>query len=340
MRELRRAAVTRGLSWPVVACRGLSWPSRKSRAALALLLALLLVAAGGENQEGEEDPVALERLLWRAASDGAQPRAHAARAAAALRRLWQDDAEALCHVTAVFAALGQVDDAASVCRRAEHVQPLEPCAIFCALHYALWTCSFDSYASLRERAVAAVAAAVAHRGGGDGDGMPAALGFIEATLVLPKRLLAQHLQQQTRHLLAVGGRRLPKLSVPLDASALQEQGTGLRVGVLTSTAREHAHGHALLAFLRGLRAGGSRAHRGVHVTCFDTSVGIEGSGDQVRVAIERRCCACIGSCVRGVSCDVTEVSHVSRDRCGQQSSGGAIRGWLPGGAAPLMSRWR
>jgi hypothetical protein len=79
--------------------------------AAAALLLLAPIAGTGEDGRPDE-PVAaeLERLLWEAASVG-PPQRGAVRAATALARLWQDDADALCHVTSVLAGLGDVDGA-------------------------------------------------------------------------------------------------------------------------------------------------------------------------------------------------------------------------------------
>ena len=129
----------------------------------------------------------IERMLWDAAIDVSQSQPLSARAAASLARLWQDDAEALCHVTAVLATLGNVSGATATCRQALRVHPYEPCvsvarmllaathpatctadspclslqAIFCSLHFALWRCEFDAFDVLRLRAIDAVATAVA-----------------------------------------------------------------------------------------------------------------------------------------------------------------------------------
>lgn len=41
------------------------------------------------------------------------------------------------------------------------MEPRQACAIFCSLHFAMWRCDFAALDALRERAVAAVEAAVA-----------------------------------------------------------------------------------------------------------------------------------------------------------------------------------
>ena len=107
------------------------------------------------------DPQELEGLLWAAASDGTQSKAHSMRAAFALTRLWRHDSDALCHVTSILARLGHVYEAAATCRRAFRIEPRQACATFCSLHFALWTCDFAALDALREHAVSAVEAAIA-----------------------------------------------------------------------------------------------------------------------------------------------------------------------------------
>ena len=233
---------------------------------LVLVICVTAQTAGG-NQRNSTDgdggageapwDHALEHLLWDVGGAGGRgPPQAQARAAAALARLWQDDAEALCHLASAMASVGHTLRADATCRRALRVQPREPCAIFCVLHFALWTCDFDSVDALRARAVAAVESAVA----AGPDAQPAGLGHLEALLVLPECLFARHLLQQTRFLGAAStGGIILRMPGP-DAIGLQllESGTGrvgsraLVVALLTSTARQHPHGYALLAALRGL----------------------------------------------------------------------------------------
>ena len=258
-----------------------------------LLLSIVAQSAGGEVEGDESLPQELERLLWEAASDG--PRARALRAALSLKRLWQDDADALCHVTALVASIGHVDVAASVCRQALRAQPREACAIFCSMHFALWNCDFDALDALRARAVAALEVAVASH-----TNAPAAIGHLEALLVLPEHLCALHLLQQTHYLRTESGAVdafFPPPSPDFIASALfgaqiygsagAARGNGqgmLSLAVLTSTARQHAHGYALLAAMRGFRQ-----QPRVHVTCFDTSPHVKPEYDEVRVELQRLC---------------------------------------------------
>jgi hypothetical protein len=229
---------------------------------LVLVICLTAQTAGyGDGAAGEGEAPwdhALEHLLWDevGGAGGRGPPQAQVRAAAALARLWQDDAEALCHVASAMASVGHTLRADATCRRALRVQPREACAIFCVLHFALWTCDFDSVDALRARAVAAVESAVA----AGPDAQPAGLGHLEALLVLPECLFARHLLQQTRFLGAASkGGIILRMPGP-DALGLQllESRTGrvgsraLAVALLTSTARQHPHGYALLAALRGL----------------------------------------------------------------------------------------
>lgn len=228
---------------------------------LVLIICLTAQTAGyGDGYAGEREVSwdhALEHLLWSEVGGAG------GRSAAALARLWQDDAEALCHVASAMASVGHTRRADATCRRALRVQPREACAIFCLLHFALWTCDFDSVDALRARAIAAVESAVA----AGPDAQPAGLGHLEALLVLPDYLLARHLFQQTQFLGAASkGSVILRMHGP-DALGLQllESQTrrvgsrALAVALLTSTARQHPHGYALLAALRGL-----------HVLCFVT----------------------------------------------------------------------
>ena len=226
---------------------------------VGLCLAARVAVAGGDGGgdgggEGELEGATLERLLWDTASgSGGQGRPNAqARALVALARLWQDDAEALCHVASALASVGHAHRAEAACRRALRVQPREACATFCALHFALWTCDFDSADALRARAIAAVESAVA----AGPDAQPARLGHLEALLVLPEHLLVRHLLQQAHFLGAAsrGGAVLPTPGPDALQLGAGRAGGALAVALLTSTARQHAHGYALLAALRGLYA--------------------------------------------------------------------------------------
>ena len=288
-RSMRRAFIIMSREPPSRTCRRPAKRRRRSdarapracgsmRMVLGLCLAARTAVAGDQAADGGEgagghgfEEEALERLLWDAAGGsrgpGRPPNAQA-RASVALARLWQDDAEALCHVASVLASIGHTRRAEAACRRALRVQPREACAIFCVLHFALWTCDFDSADALRPRAVAAVESAVA----AGPDEQPAGLGHLEALLVLPERLFARHLLQQARFLGAASkggtGVRTPGPDVLQLLGARRAGGGALAVALLTSTARQHAHGYALLAALRGLHALSFAAH-GLRAGCCD-----------------------------------------------------------------------
>ena len=257
-----------------------------------LLLSIIVKTFGSpaEDQEGStvDELLAqeLERLLWTAASDHAQSSTHALRAASTLARLWQDDSEALCHVTSVLAGLGHVDAAAAACRRAFLVQPQEDCAIACSLHFAIWTCDFKAIDAVRPRAIARVESQVVHTS------TPSALGHLEALLILPPHLFTKHIRQQVHSLRAAYAEsellRAPSSPLPATLGLSRRLGSRIRgmldIAVLTSYPHQsHPHGHALLAALRGLRQMG-----GVRVTCFHTSTHTD-PDDEVRAEIARLC---------------------------------------------------
>ena len=230
---------------------------------IVILLSTVFYAVGdgvlqSDRTGGDESVQELEHLLWDAAIDSSQPQHVKFRAAWSLARLWQDDdTDAMCHVTAILANLGFTNGAAAVCRRAFRVNPQEPCAIFCNLHFALWTCDFDTVEALRGRATAAVESAIAVGPGG----VPAGLGHLEALLVLPDNIFSCHLHQQLQYMCAASG-GCPKLPKPTGAILAHQMGKRpggasgrkLAVAVLIAHARQHAHGLALLAALRGLAA--------------------------------------------------------------------------------------
>ena len=92
-------------------------------------------------------------------------------------------------------------------------------------------------------------------------GPPAALGHIEAMLVLPQHLLARHLAHLMHHIrTSASAAPLPMRagadfiahSLPSAQGSFGVDMNTLAVAILTSTARQHAHGWALLAALTGM----------------------------------------------------------------------------------------
>ena len=163
----------------------------------------------------------------------------------------------------------------AVCQRALRASPTEACATFCSLHFALWSCDFDSLDALQARVTASVQASV-QRGS---EGTPASLGHLEALLVLPGPLLVRHLLQQAHFIRATSSETADY------RHAAPAPGRVLPLAILTSTARQHPHGYALLAALRGVRQ-----HSGVRVACFDTSQVLPDEGrDDVTLQIAQLC---------------------------------------------------
>jgi len=93
---------------------------RGGRVAGAILSLVILAAAPEAGTDDVERPALVaevERLLWDAATADARD-GIVMRAGQALARMWQDDADALCHLTAVMAGHGLAGNAAAgECRR-------------------------------------------------------------------------------------------------------------------------------------------------------------------------------------------------------------------------------
>jgi len=239
-----------------------------NRALLGLCLLLQLVRVVGQDME---EVATVERTVW----DNlilASSKEVASRAGITLIRLWEEDGEALCHLTQVLASKSLILLADGACRQAERASPLLPCALACRAHFALWGCDFD----LADDISRSLRGEMARRGE---QGIP--LGHVEALMLLPHRQFLEFMGAQARSLRAReegedgedGGGNKFAMKV---CESLKSRVVQVNLAILAAHPHDHPHGQVLLGALLGWKE--LRNRNVLSVTCYKTSAGAGGAG--------------------------------------------------------------
>eukprot|EP00284_Hemiselmis_tepida_P006288 CAMPEP_0174921728 /NCGR_PEP_ID=MMETSP1355-20121228/5367_1 /TAXON_ID=464990 /ORGANISM="Hemiselmis tepida, Strain CCMP443" /LENGTH=256 /DNA_ID=CAMNT_0016167249 /DNA_START=267 /DNA_END=1034 /DNA_ORIENTATION=- len=248
------------------------FPPPRGGSILGLLVgAAALVAALAAAQAPPEPPPPagaggdIISVLEGACSEPWRPAGEVVRAVRALVRMHQGEAAVRCWACEALSRAGEPGLAAAECAVALSLAPDEPCALYCAAHFALWGVDW----TLLEDGGVAERAARAAVGELAGGGVPQ-IAYLEALLLLPTPRLYELLGRRALLLLGSDSSRAP--FPPPRASA---GSTVLAVSVLCASGGDHPHGRALLAALEGIarrrRATAGRVGRGVLVTCVATA---------------------------------------------------------------------
>uniref|UniRef100_A0A7S4P2D6 O-GlcNAc transferase C-terminal domain-containing protein n=1 Tax=Guillardia theta TaxID=55529 RepID=A0A7S4P2D6_GUITH len=264
-----------------------------NRALLGLCLLLQLVRVVGQDME---EVATVERTVW----DNlilASSKEVASRAGITLIRLWEEDGEALCHLTQVLASKSLILLADGACRQAERASPLLPCALACRAHFALWGCDFD----LADDISRSLRGEMARRGE---QGIP--LGHVEALMLLPHRQFLEFMGAQARSLRAReegedgedGGGNKFAMKV---CESLKSRVVQVNLAILAAHPHDHPHGQVLLGALLGWKE--LRNRNVLSVTCYKTSAGAGGAGagagsgsdEEVKEGIRHTCSRWVAS---------------------------------------------